>query len=200
MSDHASTGRTAWMSWAACVHADPELFFPAATGITGAGQAQAAKEVCASCPVRLACLAYALVTRQKHGIWGGATDKERRAMARSGRRIASSPRWDGTAAGLRPSRPSASQQAGRCLTVTVPATGPGQRPAPDLTPAAGLRAEPGDTLVIDGTGMSGLPRTGTIIAVAGQDGRPPYLVRWTGGDYESRISPCPGARVEEHHG
>lgn len=59
-------------------------------------------------------------------------------------------------------------------------------------------AEPGDTLVIDGASVSGLPRTGIIIAVEGQDGGPPYLVRWTGGDYESRISPGPGARVERH--
>lgn len=65
-------------------------------------------------------------------------------------------------------------------------------------PGMALRAEPGDVLSIDGTGMSGLPRTGTIIAVAGQDGTPPYLVRWTAGDYESRISPGPGARIEKH--
>jgi Transcription factor WhiB len=47
------------MSRGACLHADPELFFPAATGVTGAGQAQGAKEVWA---VRAACLAYALAT------------------------------------------------------------------------------------------------------------------------------------------
>lgn len=78
----------------------------------------------------------------------------------------------------------------------VPATSemPGQRPSPD--PGLALRAEPGDTLIIDGAGMSGLPRTGIIIAVVGQDGSPPYLVRWTTGDYESRISPGPCARVE----
>jgi len=86
------------------------------------------------------------------------------------------------------------------VTVLAAIPGPGRRPAPDPVPGTGLRAEPGDTLVIDGTGMSGLPRIGTIIAVAGQDGRPPYLVRWTGGDYESRISPGPGARVEKHRG
>lgn len=82
--------------------------------------------------------------------------------------------------------------------MTVPATigAPGQRPSPGPRPA--LRAEPGDTLVIEGAGMAGLPRTGIIIAVEGQDGRPPYLVRWTMGDYESRISPGPGARIDRH--
>lgn len=34
-------------------------------------RADAAREVCGSCPVRLACLAYALKTRQESGIWGG---------------------------------------------------------------------------------------------------------------------------------
>ncbi len=77
-------------------------------------------------------------------------------------------------------------------TITVP--GP-----PDTAPGQVPRAQPGDTLVIDGAGMAGLPRTGTIIAVTGQDGKPPYLVRWTAGDYESRISPGPGARVEKRH-
>jgi hypothetical protein len=61
-----------------------------------------------------------------------------------------------------------------------------------------LRGEPGDTLVIDNVGPSGLPRIGTIIAAAGGDGRPPFLVRWTTGDYESRISPGLGARIEKH--
>ncbi len=60
-----------------------------------------------------------------------------------------------------------------------------------------LRGEPGDTLVIDGAGMSGPPRTG-IITVAGEDGRPQFLVRWITGDYESRISPGTSARIEKH--
>jgi hypothetical protein len=56
-------------------------------------------------------------------------------------------------------------------------------------------ARPGDTVVIDGAGMAGLPRTGTIIAV-GQQGEPPYLIRWTAGDYDSWFTPGPGARIE----
>ena len=66
-------------------------------------------------------------------------------------------------------------------------------------PPAGERAlyaEIGDMLVIDDSGMAGLPRIGTIIAVTGPDGSPPYLVRWLAGDYESRIRPGRGARVE----
>jgi hypothetical protein len=54
----------------------PELFFgpdifedePPAEH---AARVDAAREVCASCPVRLACLAYALKTRPENGVWGG---------------------------------------------------------------------------------------------------------------------------------
>jgi Domain of unknown function (DUF1918) len=60
-----------------------------------------------------------------------------------------------------------------------------------------LHAQVGDALVIDDGGMAGLPRTGTIIAVTGQDGAPPYLVRWLAGEYESRIVPGAGAHIEK---
>lgn len=82
--------------------------------------------------------------------------------------------------------------------MTVPAVAPVSGRCPAGDPGVALRAEPGDMLFIDGAGMSGLPRTGTVIAVAGRDGTPPYLVRWTAGDYESQISPGPGARIEKH--
>ena len=62
----------------------------------------------------------------------------------------------------------------------------------------GLRAEPGDTLVVDGPAMAG-PRVGTIISVGGAEGSPPYLVHWHAGDYESRICPGPGARIQKRH-
>lgn len=65
-------------------------------------------------------------------------------------------------------------------------------------PAQALCAEPGDTIFIDGAGGSGLPRAGIIIAVPGQDGGPPYLVHWITGDYDSRVTPGPGARIERH--
>ena len=40
----------------------------------------AAKAVCARCPVRAQCAAYALSTREPHGIWGGFTETERRRL------------------------------------------------------------------------------------------------------------------------
>jgi WhiB family redox-sensing transcriptional regulator len=36
-----------------------------------------AKSICAACPVRVECLAYALDIREVHGIWGGLTEAER---------------------------------------------------------------------------------------------------------------------------
>lgn len=74
--------------------------------------------------------------------------------------------------------------------------GPPGREGP-ADPGPGVRAEPGDTLVIDGADMVGVARVGTIISVGGADGSPPYLVHWHAGDYQSRICPGPGARIRK---
>ncbi|MCX4633469.1 MULTISPECIES: WhiB family transcriptional regulator [unclassified Streptomyces] len=47
----------------------------------GAAQNRA-KAVCGGCPVRTECLAHALDQRIEHGVWGGMTDRERRALLR----------------------------------------------------------------------------------------------------------------------
>ncbi len=59
------------------------------------------------------------------------------------------------------------------------------------------RANVGDTLLI-GAG-NGVPRIGEIIGVTTPDGSPPYRVRWLAGEYESVISPGPGARIVKGH-
>jgi WhiB family redox-sensing transcriptional regulator len=81
------------MDWtfAACRGVDPELFFPVGTSGPAVEQATAAKFVCGSCPIRSACLAWALETGQEAGVWGGASEDERRAMRRSGQRVESLP-------------------------------------------------------------------------------------------------------------
>ena len=54
------------------------MFFP------GRGEtAGPARQVCAACPVRQPCLDYAITNRITYGIWGGLTERERRAL-RSG--------------------------------------------------------------------------------------------------------------------
>lgn len=42
----------------------------------------AARRVCAECPVRKECLKHALDNNEKFGVWGGASERERRAMQR----------------------------------------------------------------------------------------------------------------------
>jgi len=74
-----------WMELALCREYDPEMFFPVATEDTALGQAQrrAAKAVCAGCPVRSECLAFALDTEDPQypfGIFGGLSESERQEI------------------------------------------------------------------------------------------------------------------------
>jgi WhiB family redox-sensing transcriptional regulator len=66
-----------WQDYANCAGAEPELFFPD-NGI----HPGSALALCATCPVRTQCLNYALEHNERHGIWGGTTRIERRAMRR----------------------------------------------------------------------------------------------------------------------
>jgi hypothetical protein len=53
-----------------------------ADGIRLAGQfADLAREVCASCPARLSCQAFALLTRPQSGVWAGLTSDQIGALA-----------------------------------------------------------------------------------------------------------------------
>ena len=72
-----------WRTDAACRGRDPEEFHPE-PGQSGA--VQAAVAVCAACPVRNPCLAYALAAGEGRGVWGGLTVNERKALRRRQRR------------------------------------------------------------------------------------------------------------------
>lgn len=76
--------RTDWRADAACLHADPDLFFPIGTAGPGSRQVDKARRVCHSCPVRHPCLTWALDEGITSGIWGGTTEEERRALRRAG--------------------------------------------------------------------------------------------------------------------
>jgi WhiB family redox-sensing transcriptional regulator len=79
----ASQGRRRdWWEAAACLEADPELFFPVAAHGPARDEIARAKEVCATCRVRRQCLQFALATRQMHGVWGGTTEDERQLHLR----------------------------------------------------------------------------------------------------------------------
>ena len=78
----ADTDPDLWRESAACRYMDPELFFPLSSTGRGAADAQRAKAICAGCPVRQRCLAFALATGQEFGIWGGYDEAELRALHR----------------------------------------------------------------------------------------------------------------------
>lgn len=65
-----------WQARAACSNVEPDSLF-----VQGAAQREA-RAVCQGCPVRLECLADALDSGTEFGVWGGLTERERRAMRR----------------------------------------------------------------------------------------------------------------------
>ena len=65
-----------WTALGACRNASPDDLF-----VEGAAQ-RAAREVCATCSVRMECLIDALDHRMVFGVWGGMTERERRALLR----------------------------------------------------------------------------------------------------------------------
>jgi len=77
-----STTLMDWRDKAACLTADPELFFPIGNTGPAVEQIEKAKAVCATCPVTEMCLQYALDTSQDSGVWGGLSEDERRALKR----------------------------------------------------------------------------------------------------------------------
>lgn len=65
-----------WTVQALCANFDPDALF-----VQGAAQRKV-RARCFSCPVRLECLADALNAQANIGVWGGLTERERRAMLR----------------------------------------------------------------------------------------------------------------------
>jgi len=65
-----------WASDALCAQVDPEIFHPEKGGST-----REAKKVCAACFVQAECLDWALTTNERFGIWGGLSERERRAIS-----------------------------------------------------------------------------------------------------------------------
>jgi WhiB family redox-sensing transcriptional regulator len=69
-----------WMVDAACIGSDPDLFFS-----WDMETKDQAREVCATCKVRVECLDYAMkggLNRDMDGIWGGKTPAQRRRIRR----------------------------------------------------------------------------------------------------------------------
>jgi WhiB family redox-sensing transcriptional regulator len=72
-----------WRQYARCLGADPDLFYP-----VNDEAAEPAKAICAICPVREPCLEHAITAREKEGVWGGLTERERRRLIRQRRKTA----------------------------------------------------------------------------------------------------------------
>lgn len=73
----------AWQALARCRGVPAEIFYPLTDE-----EAEEPKAICGVCPVREACLEYAITAREKEGVWGGLTERERRRLIRRRRRSA----------------------------------------------------------------------------------------------------------------
>lgn len=126
----------AWRTRGACQSVDPELFFPAPSE-----SPEPAVEMCHTCPVQGSCLAWALDVGDLHGVWGGTTARERRAMAVVWRG------WHG-AAGMAPRGP---EQAPGAPAVDRLPREPALAPA-QVVPAS-VATAPADTAGLLGTDL-----------------------------------------------
>ncbi len=60
-----------WQRYGSCWGSFDSSFFPDTYG------GKRAVAICERCPVEEVCLDYAIVTNQKHGVWGGKTRSQR---------------------------------------------------------------------------------------------------------------------------
>lgn len=74
-----------WMADASCQHFDREWWFPGRGDYATTAKAVA---ICNDCPVRVACLEYALSHNERHGVWGGRSERQRRRLRAQRKRAA----------------------------------------------------------------------------------------------------------------
>jgi WhiB family redox-sensing transcriptional regulator len=71
----ARTAVPEWQERGLCAQTDPDAFYPEL------GKPSApAKRICRNCEVQQQCLEFALANNEEFGIWGGTTERERRAL------------------------------------------------------------------------------------------------------------------------
>ena len=68
-------GHQTWREQANCATVGPEPFY-----VDKGGSNREAKMVCAACPVRQECLDYAMANDERHGLWGGLSERERHRL------------------------------------------------------------------------------------------------------------------------
>ena len=74
-----------WVDDAQCRDVPTSWFFPSTTD----GESRAVA-LCQRCPVRDACLRFAVEHDQWHGVWGATTERQRRPLIRDHRRSGTS--------------------------------------------------------------------------------------------------------------
>ena len=70
-----------WLEQALCKGAPTVIFYPN----VGRGHNEhydEARRLCAACPVADECLTYAISKKERHGLWGGLTERQRRRVER----------------------------------------------------------------------------------------------------------------------
>lgn len=73
-----------WQYQGLCREADPEIFFhpEGERGGPRRRRDQAAKAICARCPVLQQCRTHALAVQEPYGVWGGLSEEEREIIVR----------------------------------------------------------------------------------------------------------------------
>src|SRR6202023_3068278 len=102
-----------WRSAAACLSADPDLFFPISNTGPAERQIARAKTICAGCGVRRGGLGVAQSHDQVYGIGGGTTPEDRQRDRRRRRRAAAA----AAAAAAGSKRAASSDQPKRAVPV-----------------------------------------------------------------------------------
>jgi WhiB family transcriptional regulator, redox-sensing transcriptional regulator len=77
-ADIARELKAPWRRRAACLQRPPDEFYDKKIRV----QRDAARFCHIVCPVQAECLDYALANDERHGVWGGTTEKERALLLR----------------------------------------------------------------------------------------------------------------------
>jgi len=147
-NEAGSTSPVDWRHSARCRDEDPEALF-----VQGARQRDA-RDVCRACPVRTECLAHALDNRIRFGVWGGMTERERRALLRRRPDVVS---WSALLESAR--RDAVRRHVAARAAATDSATTHASTPAPS-TPAPSTPAAPAEASGAERPGGSGSRRAG----------------------------------------
>ncbi|SKF33577.1 transcription factor WhiB [Mycobacteroides abscessus subsp. massiliense] len=71
----AQTRDSSWRQRGVCAQVGGDLFFPEKGGTT-----REVKRLCQGCDVQDECLEWALAHDERFGVWGGLSERERRAL------------------------------------------------------------------------------------------------------------------------